>query len=263
MSAIIVIPARYASTRFPGKPMAPIKGHSLLYRTWAIAKAVKNVDEVYIATDDEQIVEHAHSFGAKSIMTPVSCINGTERAFAAVNTLNPLPEIILNLQGDAVLTPPWAIEALIDVMIENPHVGLATTATLMTGEQYSKMLSSKLNGQVGGTTVVFDKNHDALYFSKSMIPYIRDKSASSLPIYRHIGMYVYRYPVLKQYLMLEPSTLELTEGLEQLRALENGISIKVVPVDYQGRSHWAIDSPEDVAVVESIISREGELVSNL
>lgn len=263
MSAIIVIPARYASSRFPGKPLAPIHGKSLLYRTWSIAKAVKKVDEVYIATDDMRIVDHAHQFGAKTIMTPESCLNGTERALAAADTLNPLPDIILNLQGDAVLTPPWAIQSLLDVMIENPSVGLATTATQLTLEQYEKMLSAKSNGRVGGTTVVFDKNQNALYFSKSMIPFLREKTLASLPIYRHIGLYVYRYPILKQYLTLAPSPLEITEGLEQLRALENGIAIKIVKVDYQGRSHWAVDSPDDVTVVESIISKEGELVPGL
>lgn len=256
----IIIPARYASSRFPGKPMALIQGKSLLYRTWAIAKAVQQVDEVYIATDDERIVEHANQFGAKTIMTPLSCINGTERALAAAEQINPRPSIVLNLQGDAVLTPPWVIQSLLDTMLDNPEIGFATTATQLSLEQYNIMAASKSNGRVGGTTVVFDKNNNALYFSKCMIPFLRDKSAAALPIYRHIGLYVYRYATLKHYLTLEPSVLEITEGLEQLRALENGIPIKVVVVDYQGRSHWSVDSLDDVAVVENIIQQEGELV---
>jgi 3-deoxy-manno-octulosonate cytidylyltransferase (CMP-KDO synthetase) len=261
MSAIIVIPARYGSTRLPGKPLALIKDKSLLNRTWSIAKAIKHVDEVYVATDDSRIEEHAHSFGAKVIMTPESCMNGTERVLAAADTLSPRPDIILNLQGDAVLTPPWAIQALLDKMISDPTIGLATTATQMNIDQYNKMLESKMNGLVGGTTVVFDRNNDAMYFSKSMIPYLRDKTVKPLPVYRHIGLYVYRYTVLKKYLKLHPSPLEMTEGLEQLRALENGIPIKIVTVDYKGRTHWAVDSQEDIDIVEKIIDKEGELVA--
>jgi 3-deoxy-manno-octulosonate cytidylyltransferase (CMP-KDO synthetase) len=260
VSNVIVIPARFGSTRLPGKPLVQIKGKSLLHRVWSIAKAIKRVDAVYIATDDKRISDHAQSFGAEVIMTPVDCLNGTERVFAAIETLNPLPEIILNLQGDAVLTPPWAIQALLDKMVEDKSIGLATTAAQMDMEQYARMQSSKSNGRVGGTTVVFDKNKNALYFSKTMIPFLRDKTIQPLPVYRHIGLYVFRYPMLKQYLSLSPSPLEITEGLEQLRALENGIPIKVVTVDYQGRTHWAVDSQDDVTIVEKIISEEGELV---
>lgn len=261
MSAIIVIPARYGSTRLPGKPLALIKGKSLLYRTWSIAKAVNHADEVYIATDDSRIKDHALTFGAKVIMTPENCLNGTERAFAAIETLSQRPDIILNLQGDAVLTPPWAIQALLDKMINDPSIGLATTAMQMNIEQYDNMLSSKMRGLVGGTTVVFNHNDDALYFSKSMIPYVRDKTINPLPVYRHIGLYIYRYPILKEYLNLQPTPLEKVEGLEQLRALENGIPIKIVKIDYRGRTHWAVDSQDDIVTVEKIIDKEGELIA--
>lgn len=260
MRTAIVIPARFGSTRFPGKPLALINGKSLLYRAWSIAKAIKHIDEVYIATDDSRIKEHAIDFGAQVIITSEHCENGTVRAFEAINHCNPVPDIILNLQGDAVLTPPWVIQPLLDVMLADPNIELATPATQMGIEQYNKMFTAKCSGIIGGTTVVFDKNNNALYFSKSMIPFMRDKTLKPLPIYRHIGLYAYRYATLKKYLALEPSPLELVEGLEQLRALENGIKIKVVVVDYKNRTHWAVDSPEDVAIVEKIISEEGELV---
>lgn len=260
MRTAIVIPARFGSTRFPGKPLALISGKSLLYRTWSIAKAIKNVDEVYIATDDVRIKEHAINFGAQVIMTSAHCENGTVRAFEAINQCTSPPDIILNLQGDAILTPPWVIQPLLDVMLADPNIELATPATQMSIEQYHKMFTAKCSGTVGGTTVVFDKNNNALYFSKSMIPFVRDKTLKPLPIYRHIGLYAYRYATLKKYLELEPSPLELVEGLEQLRALENGIKIKVVVVDYKNRTHWAVDSPEDVVIVEKIISEEGELI---
>jgi len=260
MRAIIVIPARFGSTRLPGKPLALIHGKSLLYRMWSIAKTVKRVEGVYIATDDLRIQEHAEGFGAQVIMTPEQCLNGTERVFAACHGLEYLPDIVLNLQGDAVLTPPWVIQTLLDKVLEDENIGLATTAVQMTEQQYQAMQTSKRNGKVGGTTVVFDKNNNALYFSKSLIPFIRDKNDPHFPMYRHIGLYCYRYPTLKTYLNLAPTPLEKIEGLEQLRALENGIPIKIVKVDYEGRTHWAIDSQDDIDVVENIIANEGELL---
>lgn len=261
MSTIIVIPARYGSTRLPGKPLAMIAGKTLLHRIWSIAKAVQHVDGVYIATDDERIKAHAESFGAEVVMTAVDIPNGTERAYHAAAALPQTPEIILNLQGDAVLTPPWVIQALIDYMQAHPDVPLATSAVRMNVEQYQQMRAAKQAGAVGGTTVVFDKQDNALYFSKSMIPFMRQfPDPTKLPVFRHIGLYVYRYAALKQYLALPPTELEQVEGLEQLRALEHGMSIKVVQVDYQGRSHCAIDSQADIDYVETLIAKEGELV---
>ncbi|OGT54122.1 MAG: hypothetical protein A3F43_05810 [Gammaproteobacteria bacterium RIFCSPHIGHO2_12_FULL_42_10] len=261
MSAIIVIPARFSSTRLPGKPLVLVKDKSLLYRVWSIAKAVHAVDQIYITTEDGRIADHAKQFGAKVIMTSATCNNGTERALAAVETLSDKPDIILNLQGDAVLTPPWVIQALLDEMLHQPSIMLGTIATQMKQQDYDSMCLSKLNGAIGGTTVVFDKKHNALYFSKNIIPFIRNRSEDSLPVYRHIGLYAYRYITLKQYVALAPTLLEQTEGLEQLRALENGIPIKVVVVDYQGRTPLAIDSDEDVIAAEKIINEEGELIA--
>lgn len=261
MSTVIVIPARYGSTRLPGKPLAMIAGKTLLHRMWSLAMAVQQVAGVYIATDDERIQAHAESFGAQVIMTQVDIPNGTERAFHAATALAQQPEIILNLQGDAVLTPPWVIQALIDYMQTHPSVPLATTAVRMTHEQYLQMRQAKQAGAVGGTTVVFDKQDNALYFSKSIIPFLRQISDTArLPVFRHIGLYVYRYAALKQYLALPPTELEQVEGLEQLRALEHGMPIKIVQVDYRGRSHCAIDSQADIDYVETIIAKEGELL---
>lgn len=260
MRAIIVIPARFGSTRLPGKPLVKISGKSLLQRTWSIAQAVTQVDQVLVASDDDRILQHVQTFGGEAVLTAESCKNGTERVWQAVNSINPQPEIIINLQGDAVLTPPWVIQALLDTLLQDPSIGFATPATQMTVDQYTQMVDSKMHGAVGGTTVVFDNQHNALYFSKRVIPFLRDTTKTHLPLYRHIGLYAYRYPVLQRYLTLNPGPLEQVEGLEQLRALENGMPIKVVPVNYQGRTHWAVDSPEDVLIVERIIAQEGELV---
>ncbi|WP_342227894.1 3-deoxy-manno-octulosonate cytidylyltransferase [Rickettsiella endosymbiont of Rhagonycha lignosa] len=257
---IIIIPARYQSSRFPGKPLALIKGHSLIYRVWSIAKTIKGVDEVYIATDHVDIQTHALGFGAKVLMTE-ECNNGTERIFAALALLTNKPDIILNLQGDAVLTPPWVIQALINAMINNSQLEITTPATLITTKQYSLMQKAKLKGEVGGTMVVCDKDLNAMYFSKSMIPYLRDTQMQLPPLYRHIGLYAYRYSALEKYISLSPTPLEKLEGLEQLRILENGKPIRVILVDYKGHTHASIDSPEDVSRVEQLIETEGELVT--
>ena len=260
MKTIIVIPARYHSSRFPGKPLKTIKGHSLLYRVWCIAKSVKQIDEVYIATDHADIQAHALAFGAKVIMTE-ACENGTARVFNAISTLDKKPDIVLNLQGDAVLTPPWIIQALVDTMLANPNIAMTTPATRITRDQYDSMQTSKLKGEVGGTMVVCDKDDNALYFSKSMIPYVRDTAMENPPLYRHIGLYAYRYATLEKYTTLSSMPLEILEGLEQLRLLENGVAIRVVMVDYKGRTHASVDSAEDVKRVELIIDKEGELVA--
>jgi len=263
MKTVIVIPARKASTRFPNKPMAPILGVPLLERVWRIAKAVKNVDGVWIATDDSGIENLAKSFGANVVMTRPDCENGTERVYDAVQKLDCLPEIVLNLQGDAVLTPPFVLQAVLDEMQSNPEIQLATPATQMSWAQYDEFMISRASGKAGGTLVVFDLKKNALYFSKGAIPFIRDRGnilESVPPIHRHIGLYCYRYPTLKKYLSLSQTPLEKVEKLEQLRALEHGIPIRIVPVDYQGRTHGSVDNPEDIQKVEQIILKEGELV---
>lgn len=256
---IIIIPARYASSRFPGKPLTLIKGHSLIYRVWSIAKTIKGIDEVYIATDHSDIQKHALTFGANVVMT-AEHNNGTERCFAALSSLEKKPDIILNLQGDAVLTPPFVLQALIDTMRANVTLGITTPATRMNSDHYFAMQEAKSKGEVGGTMVVCDKDLKAMYFSKCMIPYLRDPEMKSPPLYRHIGLYAYRYAALADYVSLSPTRLEKLEGLEQLRLLENGRSIKIVLVDYKGYTTASIDSPEDVIRVEQLIETQGECV---
>lgn len=259
MSTIIVIPSRYGSTRLPAKPLKDIAGTSLVERVYNIAKAVQNVDDVFVATDDTRIADHVNHFGGNAIMTPVECKNGTERACALAQKLTPKPDIIINLQGDAVLTPPWIVQALVDTMQHDNSIKIATPTVKLTKQKYEKLLESKANGEVGGTTVTFDKDHNAMYFSKRIIPLLRD-SYEHPPVYRHIGMYAYRYDALEHFLSLPESTFEKAEKIEVLRALENGMKVKIVEVDYQGRTHWAIDSQQDVEIVENIIANEGELL---
>jgi 3-deoxy-manno-octulosonate cytidylyltransferase (CMP-KDO synthetase) len=260
MSAVIVIPARQGSTRFPGKPLAMIAGRPLLERTWRIAKAVPGVSKVYIATDDAVLRGKAAEMGAEVLMTPPECRNGSERVFAAVSQLKEPPEIVVNLQADAVLTPPWVIEPVVRAIQLDPKVLVATPAVRLSWKQYDEFAQSKAGGKVSGTSVVADQDGDALYFSKGVVPFVRQRQGDVSPVWRHIGLYAYRFEALERYASWEPTPLEQTEGLEQLRFLERKVPIRVVPVDYRGRSHWSVDNPGDVGVVEEIIMAEGELV---
>jgi 3-deoxy-manno-octulosonate cytidylyltransferase (CMP-KDO synthetase) len=176
-----------------------------------------------------------------------------------------LPESIdavVNFQGDAPLTPPWILEALIQAMKAGVPDILYTPAVELTRSEYDSLVAEKAAGSSSGTLVVFDAQFRALYFSKQLIPYVRKDAALPDPtgVFRHIGMYGYSRSVLQRYLELPQTSLEKLEGLEQLRALGHGVPIQVVPVDYRGRSAASIDNPEDVALVEGIIATEGELV---
>ncbi|MDD9912770.1 MAG: 3-deoxy-manno-octulosonate cytidylyltransferase [Alphaproteobacteria bacterium] len=260
MTTAIIIPARYGSTRFPGKPLHEIAGVAMLERVYRLAKQVNNVDGVYVATDDARIKTFVEGFGGQAVMTSESCPNGTARVWEAAQQLNPVPDIILNLQGDAPLTPPWVVQGLVDELQANADVPVATPATRMTEVAYEKLKAAKAAGEVSGTTVVTDKSGNAMYFSKSLIPFVRKKVGDVFPVMRHVGLYGYRKEALAQYFDLGETDLENIEGLEQLRYLYHGIPIRVVEVDYKGRTHWGVDSPEDAQRAEEIIAAEGELL---
>jgi 3-deoxy-manno-octulosonate cytidylyltransferase (CMP-KDO synthetase) len=258
MKAVIVIPARYGSSRFPGKPMHPVCGIPMLQRVWRIAKSVKSPVSVLIATEDRRIVDFAAGFGGDAVMTSEDCANGTERTFEAVTRRGLDCDVILNLQGDALLTPPWILDAMIEEMQADIGADLVTPAVRVEADGLREFTEHKAKNPASGTTVVFDINRRALYFSKSVIPFVRAPSHAT--VYRHIGLYGFRRDSLARYVTLPPSPLEMCEGLEQLRALEHGMKIRIAVVDYRGRSHGSIDSPADVKFVEDIIAREGELL---
>ena len=260
MRTAIIIPARWASKRFPGKPLAPILGVPLIRRVVNIACAA-GADDVCVATDDQRIAECVQAGGARVCMTSAACRNGSERVYEAAQQLAVRPEVVVNLQGDAVLTPPWVLSALIAEMHSVSAPPAATPAVQLTREQYETLRAGKARGTVGGTLVVFDRRGRALYFSRALIPHMRDPHDDAmLPVFRHIGCYAFRLTALQDYLRLAPGPLEQVEQLEQLRLLEHGIELRVVPVDYRGRTHWSVDTPEDARLAEEIIRREGELV---
>jgi 3-deoxy-manno-octulosonate cytidylyltransferase (CMP-KDO synthetase) len=253
--AAIIIPARMSSTRFPNKPMALIYGKTMIERVWNLGIAA-DIADVFIATDDLSLESFAKQFGANVIMTQSSCLTGTDRVAEVANKFLEY-DIFFSLQGDAVLTPPWVIRSVLQTMLENSDVQMATAAVRLEGKALSDFVLSKKAGSSGGTCVTFDTRGNALYFSKSLIPYTREAQS---PIYRHIGLYAYQRSTLLKLQKTPEGVFEKAEKLEQLRALENGIPIRVVIVDYQGRTHGSVDLPEDVALVEKIIHQEGELI---
>ncbi len=261
MKVAIFIPARFNSRRLPGKPMIAVAGRSLLQRVWTIAQAVEGVSGVFVTTDDQRIADHARTFGAPAILTSADCATGTDRVHAALRDLADPPDAVINLQGDAVLTPPWVVQALVDAFHADPSLGMVTAAVRCSWKQLDEIRALKQQSPTSGTLVTMDRFGRALYFSKAIIPYLRKPDGEAPPVHRHIGIYGYARDVLARLSALEPTPLEKAEQLEQLRALENGIPIKVEVVDYRGRTHGSIDSPEDIAVVEEIIAREGELVT--
>jgi len=257
--ATIIIPSRYGSTRFPGKPLAQIAGKTLLERVWSVAKAVPGSPRVVVATDDERIFKHVSGFGAEVVMTSPECRNGSERVLEALKLLKANSEIVLNLQGDAPLVPPWVVAEVIEELVKNPNVSVATPAVQLKATDLESSKESKT--EAGGTYVVFDNQRNAMYFSKSRIPYIRSApDGAAAPVFRHIGLYGYRKAALERYVSLEPGYFEQVEQLEQLRLLENGIPIRVCISDLRGRTLWSVDNPSDADRAAEIISKEGELV---
>lgn len=261
---IIVIPARHASTRFPGKPLAPLRGvnglaRPLIERTWRTAGTVPGIGRVLIATDDEAIAATARGFGAEVVMTPTSCINGTERCAAVLDLLDQDPDLVINLQGDAPLTPASVLTALIARMEAAPNLAVATPATPCTPGVLSSLITDQDAGRVGGTTVVFDTAHHALYFSKRVIPSVAPAQLAQQAhhVHLHMGVYAYRPPALRAYAAAGPARLEALEGLEQLRFCENGIVVGVALCPSPGWDAIECNNPADVPLIERILAQRG------
>ena len=263
MDALVVIPARYASTRYPGKPLVTLKGaggaeKTLIRRSWDAAMAAHGIARVVVATDDDRIRAEADSFGAEVVMTSEECANGTERCAEAAATLG-WDGIVVNLQGDAPLTPPWFVEALVAGLKADESVGMATPVLRCDAEALAGFREDRRHGRVGGTTVVFGRGMRALYFSKEVIPYTgRDYGpGEAVPVFHHVGVYAYRPEALLAYKGWPVGPLETLEGLEQLRFLENGAPILCVEVDGRGRAFWELNNPEDVARIEAKLAEMG------
>jgi len=264
MTALIVIPARYASTRYPGKPLVGLRGvggdaKTLIRRTWDAAMQVGGETRVVVATDDERIRLEAESFGAEVVMTSSTCRNGTERCAEAHAALGGGHEIIVNLQGDAALTPAWFLEDLVRGLADHPTAKVATPVLQTEGAALARLVNDRRLGRIGGTTVVFDRNSIALYFSKEVVPHTTNAypDATGTPVFHHVGVYAYRAEALAAYSAWPVGQLEAAEGLEQLRFLEHGVPVLCVEVDARGHEFWELNNPEDVLVIEAMLARMG------
>ncbi|NND22190.1 MAG: 3-deoxy-manno-octulosonate cytidylyltransferase [Boseongicola sp.] len=262
MQTVIFIPARYPSSRFPGKPLAMLTGatgeaRSLIHRSWEAARDVADVDAVYVLTDDQRIAAAAQDFGADVLMTSEAPRNGTERCAEGLTLLDAEPAIVINLQGDAPLTPPHYVEALIDTMRSDASVAMATPVLKTDPDHLARLQNDRKAGRVGATTAVFGRSGDALYFSKEVVPFYDNAPEDAVPVYHHVGCYAYRTDALKDYATLPEGPLEKREGLEQLRFLENGIAVRCVEVDARGRAFWELNNPSDIPLIEEIMQKEG------
>jgi 3-deoxy-manno-octulosonate cytidylyltransferase (CMP-KDO synthetase) len=259
MKTLIVIPARYASTRYPGKPLVGLTGpdgtKTLIQRTWEAARQLPDLRAV-VATDDARIADHARGFGAEVVMTSAQARNGTERC-AEVAALMPEYDFIVNLQGDAPLTPSWFLVDLIAALGQNDGADIATPVLPCDGDMLAGLLADRAAGRVGGTTAVFDSQKNALYFSKQVVPFTSEiyAPAAPTPVFHHVGVYAYRAAALRAYPTWPIGPLERLEGLEQLRFLENGRRVLCVQVDAKGRHFWELNNPSDVGVIESMLAR--------
>ena len=263
MNAVILIPARYASSRYPGKPLVPLKGAAgvakpLIERSVEAARRVKGVSGVFVTTDDERIAEACRDALVGVIMTSPECRNGTERCAEALAQLHG-PDLVINFQGDALLTPSTFVEALIERMERDSDALVATPALRLRSDELRALQAEEAAGRVGGTTVVTDAKGRALYFSKRLIPHLPPGALDGemSPVRLHVGVYAYRPQALELYAATPPSELEQLEGLEQLRFLDAGMSIAVVDVETPPFALRELNNPEDVAPIEQALAAAG------
>jgi 3-deoxy-manno-octulosonate cytidylyltransferase (CMP-KDO synthetase) len=262
---LIVIPARFGSTRLPGKPLIPIAGRSLLSRVAAIAQegaARVGNTEVIVATDDARIRDHAYDLGCAVVMTDAAITSGSGRAWAVARDRPLPPPIVVNLQGDAPFAAPSMIASLITALRTSP-CAVATPVVRLDWTGLDALRRHKQASPFSGTTCVRRADDRALWFSKNVIPAIRSEAALRAagelsPVYRHIGLYAYRFAALRRFEQTAPTPYEVLEGLEQLRFLESGEDILTVAVAPPRHAMSGIDTPEDVVMAEALIADHGE-----
>ena len=245
MKFIAIIPARYASTRFPGKPLAMLGGKPVIQRVYE--QAVKVLPEAYVATDDERIFHAVKSFGGQAVMTRSDHKSGTDRIQEAVEKIHTQADVIINIQGDEPFVQPSQLETLMQ-LFDAPETQIGTL-----GKPFETMEAVE---NPNSPKIVCDRHGFALYFSRSVIPYVRGKEQQEwlqhYPYLKHLGLYAYRREVLHEITQLPQSPLELAESLEQLRWLENGYRIRVGLTDVET---VGIDTPDDLQRAEEFLAR--------
>jgi len=243
MRAVGVIPARFAASRFPGKPLAEIAGVPLVRRVWEGARSAERLARVIVATEDERIATACRGFGAEVALTSPDHMTGTDRIAEVAASLD--EAIIVNIQGDEPLIEGAVIDAAVDALAADPSVSMSTVVHPADPDALDDPNRVK---------VVMDRNGRALYFSRSRIPYVRD--GATMRMWQHVGLYAYRREFLLAFVKLAPTALERAESLEQLRALENGYAIKVATIEGAWRS-MPVDVPGDIDLVEAVLRRTG------
>ncbi len=263
MNTVILIPARYQSSRYPGKPLVELKGSTgagkpLIQRSVEAARRVRGVSGVFVVTDDDRIADACTAFGVGVIMTSPECRNGTERCAEALSSLHE-PDLVINFQGDALLTPPGFVEALMARMRGDSDALVATPALRLRSAEVRALQAEEGAGRVGGTTVVTDAEDRALYFSKRLIPHLPAGALDGemSPVRLHVGVYAYRPEALERYAVTPVSELETLEGLEQLRFLAAGVPVAVVDVATPPFALRELNNPEDVAPIEQALLEAG------
>lgn len=239
MKFACVIPARYASTRLPGKPLADIAGKPMIQRVYEQVSKAKKPALVIVATDDQRVFDKVESFGGMALMTQPNHPTGTDR-LAEVASHHQDIDVIINVQGDEPLIDADVIDQLADLFLEDADLQMATVASPLLEEEYDEPSAVK---------VICNKRGDAMYFSRSLIPYPRHAFIN--PPMKHVGIYAYRRQFLLDYAKMDPTPAEETESLEQLRALENGYAIRVIKTD---KRFVGVDTPEDLERVNAIFS---------
>jgi 3-deoxy-manno-octulosonate cytidylyltransferase (CMP-KDO synthetase) len=214
---------------------------------------------VWVATDDDRIAAEVERFGGQVVMTSPDCANGTERCADALSNLTQVPDVIVNLQGDAPLSPAFVVERLVARLEEDPEAAMATPAVRCSPSVYRHLALDAAEGRVGGTTAVFNRQSRALYFSKQILPYLPREAAEAeeLPVHLHLGIYAYRPEALRKYQAAEAGQLEQLEGLEQLRFLDLGLPVSVVPLDTLAWDSIELNNPSDVAMIERVLIERG------
>lgn len=230
----------------------------LIERSWHAAVAVAGAERTWVATDDLRIRDAVVAFGGQVVMTPENCRNGTERCAAALDVLGDVAPIVVNLQGDAPLTPAFVVEDLVKALANEVDAVMTTPAVRCSETLYRHLVTDQAEGRVGGTTVVFNSAHRALYFSKRVIPHMADGFPHAYrQAFLHLGVYAYRPTALKAYAATEPSALERLEGLEQLRFLDAEQAIRVVPFEPLEWDCIELNNPEDVPAIEAVLQARG------
>ena len=269
MKTAIIIPARYASTRFPGKPLTLIGGQSMLSRVVTLArKALDGLDgdvTLAVATEDARIIDHAESLGVTAVLTSDDCKTGSDRVLEASKQLGGDFDFIVGLQGDAPFTPPEAVRLLIQAYQDNTNIEVVTPVINLRWSELDNLREQKKITPFSGTTAIINAQGQALWFSKNILPAIRkeekyrgeDSTSEFSPVHQHIGLYGYRADILEKFVTLPEGYYEKLEGLEQLRLLENGITIQTIKLTVAlGLAQAGIDSPEDVARAEKMLAAQ-------